>query len=392
MRLPVSYSLRNLSGRPLRSLMTLGGVALVVVACSLLLGLLSSFRRTLTSTGHPLNLVVLRKGSGSDASSMLSLEAYQAIRYLEGIAHDAEDRPLASPELVVQPLMQTREGKQESIVIRGVEPIALGVHNQVRITEGRMLEPSSREIILGRALVGRYAGAVLGGELAFGRGRWKVVGIFDAEGSSFESEVWADVREIANDAMRPVPFSGVRLRATGPEALSRLEEQIDADPRHGMEADRELNYYAEQSKPIDALYALLVGIAMLAGVGAGFGAANTMYSAVQARTGEIGTLRALGFSRGAIIIAFEVEATALAMAGFAFGAVSALVLGAAVGRLAGGIAIGTQASATSVIALRLTAFDLGAVFALALAIGLGGGLGPAWRAARLRPVEALRRQ
>ena len=391
MLLPLSYSLRNLTARPTRSLMTAGVIALVVVACSLFLGLISSLKRTLVSTGDPLNLVVMRKGSDNDGASQLSLAAYQAIRYVDGIARDAEDRPLVSPELVVQPFFRTRDGGRENVLVRGVEPVALAVHTQVRITEGRMFTPSAHEAIVGRGVVGRYAGAALGSDLDFGRGTWRVVGVFDAGGTSFESEVWVDVRELGNDAKRIFPYSGIRLRTTGPAAMAALAQRIDDDPRYAIEAQPETAYYAKLGRSANSLYILVVGIAVLSGIGAGFGASNTMYAAVQARTGEIGTLRALGFSRAAILTAFQVEAVALSVTGFVLGAVAALGLSEAIHHLLGGIAFGAATFTTNVITLRVGTGDLAASLGLTALIGLGGGFGPAWRAARLRPIEALRK-
>ncbi len=390
MPLPISYSVRNLRARPGRSLMTAGIIALVVVACSLFLGLISSLKRTLVSTGNPMNLIIMRKGSDNDGSSQMSLEAYQAIRFFDGIARDAQDRPLVSPELVVQPFFHTRSGGRENVLVRGVEPIALAVHDQVRITDGRMFTPSAHEAVVGRGVLGRYAGAELGSDLEFRRATWKVVGIFDAGGSSFESEVWVDVRELANDAKRIFPYSGIRLRVASPGDLEPVERRIDDDPRYALDAQRETEYYAKQSESANSLYILVIGIAVLAGIGAGFGAANTMYAAVQARTAEIGTLRALGFSRASILSAFEIEALALSGIGFLIGAACAIALAALIGRLLGGVAFGAATFTTNVITLRVSTTDLGTALALSLAIGICGGLGPAWRAARLRPIEALR--
>ena len=391
MPLPLSYSVRNLRARPGRSVMTASVVALVVVASSLFLGLISSLKRTIVSTGNPLNLVVMRKGADNDGSSQVSLEAYQAIRFFDGIARDAQDRPLASPELVVQPFLRTKDGGRENVLVRGVEPVALAVHDQVRVTEGRMFTPSAHEAVVGRGVLGRYAGATLGSDLQMGRGTWKVVGIFDADGSSFESEVWVDVRELGNDAKRFFPYSGVRLRVASAADLEPLMRRIDDDPRYALAAQRETDYYTKQSESANSLYILVVGIAVLAGIGAGFGASNTMYAAVQARTAEIGTLRALGFSRAAILSAFEIEALALSVIGFVIGAGCARGLSALLSVLLGGVAFGSATFTTNVVTLRVGSSDLTGALLLAGAIGIFSGLGPAWRAARMRPIEALRR-
>jgi ABC-type lipoprotein release transport system permease subunit len=371
--------------------MSVGVIALVVVACSLLLGLISSLKRTLVSTGDPMTVVVLRKGSGNDGSSQISLDAYRDVRFFDGIARNAEDLPLVSPELVVQPFARTVEGGRENVLVRGVEPIALEVHRDVRVAEGRMFVPSSGEAIVGKGAAGRYAGARLGDHIEVGHRRWNVVGVFESQGSSFESEIWVDARELAADAKRIFPYSGLRMRVATPAAIEPLIQRIDDDPRHALEAQRETDYYAEQAESANTLYALVLGVALIAGVGACFGAANTMYAAVQARTAEIGTLRALGFSRRTILGAFQMEAVALAVVGFAVGAVLVLALEVVLDRLLGGIAFGAATFTTNVIALRVSAADLALTLVLAIVIGLVGGFGPAWRAARMRPIEALRK-
>jgi ABC-type lipoprotein release transport system permease subunit len=387
--LPLRYSLGNLAARRTRTVLTAGVVALVVLAATLLLALASSLRRTLVSTGSPRNLVVLRKGSTNDGSSALPLEAWQTVRFFGGIARGADGEPLVSPELVVQPFFRTQDGGRENVLVRGVEPVALAVHDDVRLVEGRMFRPSTGEAIVGRGVAGRYAGAAVGSSLEFGRGRWQVVGVFESGGSSFESEVWVDVRELANDARRPFPYSGLRLRVAPDADLEALARRIDDDPRFALEAKRESEYYAEQARSARTLYVLVVGIALLAGVGATFGATNTLYASVAARRAEIGTLRALGFSQGAILAAFLLESLGIAALGLAAGGTLAFLLALAVSRAMGGIAFASVTFTTSVIELRVGPGDLAWAGALALAIGLVGGLAPASRAARLRPVEAL---
>ena len=391
MSLPIAYSIRNVGARLRRTSLTIAVIALAVIASAVFLALISSLQRTLVSTGSADNLVVLRKGSDNDGSSMLTLEAYQAIRFFDGIARDVEGQPLASPEMVVQPTVWTVNGTRENVLARGVEPMAFAVHDQVRIVQGRMFRPSSGEVVLGIGTVGRYRGARLGEEMPFGRRRWRVVGIMEAAGSSFESEVWVDARELANDANRPFPYSGVRLRLAPGADRDALIARIEDDPRYALEAKPEIDYYADQAKSSRSLYFLLVVLAVPVGIAAGLGAANTMFAAVQARTVEIGTLRALGFSRATILRAFLLESFGVAMVGFLVGAVGTVVLAALIGRLLGGIGFAAQTFTTNVVALRVGAGDLAAAFLFAATIGLLGGLLPAWRAARLRPVEALRK-
>ncbi len=391
MPLPLAYSTRNLFARRGRTLATVAVIALVVLATTLFWSLVGSLQRTLVATGHERNLVVMRKGADNDGSSQLTLEAFQAIRYFEGIARDEADQPLASPELVVQPFLRRRDGGRENVLVRGIEAVALRVHDDVRIASGRMLQPSQGEAILGRGVVQRYAGTEVGSELSFGRRDWKVVGVFDAGGSSFESEIWVDVRELANDSKRVMPFSGVRLRVAPGTDMDALARRIGDDPRYALEATREVAYYEKQAESANTLYVIVVGLALLAGIGAVFGATNTMYAAVQARTAEIGTLRALGFSRVSIVVAFVLESLLLAALGFAVGAAASVASGVALSAALGGIGFGSATFSTNVITLRVTAGDLVMPLVLALVIGGFGGLAPALRAARLRPIDALRR-
>jgi len=390
MALPLRYSLGHLWQRRLRTGFTVGVVAGVVLATSLFTGLVSSLRRTVASTGRPDNLIVLRKGATNDGSSLVSLEAYQNIRHLPGIARSSDGRPLVSPELVVQPFFRTSDGGRENVLVRGVTPVALEVHDRVKIAAGRMFQTSHGEAIVGRRVAGRYVGDTLGSELHFGRSVWKVVGLFESGGSSFESEVWVDVRELANDTRRTPPFSGLRVRAAPGADLEALARRIGADPRYALEASPEVDYYAKQAESAKTFYGIALGLAVLAGVGAAFGAANTMYASVQARTREIGTLRALGFSRRSILAAVLLESLAIGAIGFALGGALAMLAAVLITHALGGVAFGAATFSTNVVALRVGAFDLAVGALLATAIALAGGLFPAARAARLKPAEALR--
>jgi putative ABC transport system permease protein len=388
--LPLRYPLRSLWVRRARAALTVGVIALVVLALALLSGLVSSLKRSLESAGSARNLIVLRKGASSDGASALPLEVYQALRFFDGVARGADGEPLVSPELVVQPFATTRKGGRESAPVRGVEAAAFALREEVRIRAGRRLRPSSGEAIVGRSAAARYAGAELGGELALGNSRWRVVGVFEAGGSALDGEIWVDARQLANDAKRPSPYSSLRVRVADDADGTALRRRIEDDPRFTLAASVESEYYAKQAASADALYWVVGGLAALAGLGAAFGATNTLHAAVRARTREIGTLRALGFSRAAIAASFLFEAALIALAGFALGGGLAS-LGAAVISAAVGDVSMFAADGTALVALHVGARDLAAALALALAIGLGGALAPALRAARLRPIEALRK-
>ena len=391
MALPLSYSVRSLFARKTRTALTVGVIALVVIAVSLFLGLASSLRRTLVSTGHERNLMVMRKGSDNDGSSQLTLQSLQDIRFFEGIARTPAGEPLLSPELVMQPFFRNKTGARENVLVRGVELTALAVHDEVKVVEGRMFVPSSGEAIVGRGVAGRYQGAQLGEQLEFGRGRWTVVGVFESAGSSFESEVWVDARQLANDAKRAMPYSSFRMRVADGADMDALARRIDADPRHALEAKSEVAYYAEQGESAQMIYVLVSAVALLAGIGAVLGATNTLYAAVQSRIAEIGTLRALGFSRASILGSFLVESLLTSLLGFAIGAGLSVVLALAVSNALGGIGFGAATFTTNVVQLRVGPADLVVALTMSLAIGVLGGFFPALRAANLRPIEALRK-
>jgi putative ABC transport system permease protein len=388
--LPLRYSVRSFWERRSRSALTIAVIALVVLALGLLSGLVSSLKASLAGAGSAKNLIVLRKGASSDGASSLPLAAYQAVRFFDGIARGADGEPLVSPEFLVQPFSLTRTGERDSVSVRGVESAAFEVHEELRIAQGRALRPSSGEAIVGRAASGRYLGAEPGGRMALGNSIWTVVGVFEAGGSALESEVWVDAHELANDVKRPSPYSSLRLRIAEGTDVGALIRRIDGDPRFALAASVESEYYAKQAASADALYLVVGGLALLAGIGAAFGATNTLYATVQARTREIGTLRALGFSRAAIASSFLLESLLIAVSGFAVGALLAWLAARLVSAAIGDVSV-FATSGVSLVSLRIGLVDLAFALGLALAVGVGGALLPALRAARLRPVEALRK-
>jgi putative ABC transport system permease protein len=385
---PLSYNVRNLLVRRWTSAFTAGGIALVVAATMLLAALVSGLKQILVSAGQPDNLVVMRKGSTSDGSSQVPRDAAQTIRSLTGIARDGDGTPLASPELVNQPFMRNREGGRENVLVRGVEPIAFRVHRAVRMVAGRPFTPNLGEVVVGSDAARRY-GVGIGDHIELGRRHWSVVGVFDSGGTALDSEIWADVSDVQDDTRRE-GYSGVRVTVAPGGDMRDLKDRIESDGRFTLEAKPEVTYYAEQAETANALYVLVLTLAIVMGAGATFGALNTMYAAVANRTPEIGTLRALGFGRGAILVSFLAESLMLALAGLIAGFVLAGVAMFAINTLLSGVAFSmmTFTVATVLLAPTVGGALLGVGFAAA--IGLLGGLGPAWRAAHLPVVDALR--
>ena len=390
MAIPLAYNVRNLLVRRWTSAFSAGGIALVVAATVLLAALVGGLQRMLVATGEPDNLIVLRKGANSDGASQIPRDAARALRAMTGVARGPAGEILASPELVNQPFIVTRDGGRENVLVRGVEPVAFQVHRSVRLTSGRPFQSKLGEVVIGAGVAARYAGARLGSEIQFGRRRWRVVGIFDSGGTAFDSEIWADVTDVQDDTRRD-GYSGVRLRVAPGSDVQALVRRIEADGRFTLEARPEVAYYREQAETAGALYVLVLTLSVIMATGAVFGALNTMYAAVASRTPEIGTLRALGFSRATILVSFLAESLLLAAGGLVFGALLATLGVFAVNTLLSGVQFSMMSFTVATVLLHITPSGLLLGAALALAIGVFGGLAPAWRAAHLRVVDALHR-
>ena len=390
MAVPFSYSARNLLVRRWTSVFTAAGVALVVAVTMLLAALVGGLKHMLIATGEPDNLIVMRKGSTSDGSSFLPRDVAPIVRTLGGVARRPDGQPLASAEIINQPFLRTREGGRENVLVRGVEPVALDVHRGVRVVAGRLFRPNLGEVVVGSGVAARYAGVRLGSQVDFGRRRWTVVGIFDSGGTAFDSEIWADVRDVQDDTRRP-GYSAVRLTLAPGSDRQALMRRVESDGRFTLEAKPEADYYREQADTANGLYVLVLTLAVVMGTGATFGAANTMYAAVAARTAEIGTLRALGFGRAAIVAAFLAESLLLALAGFVLGVLLGGLAIVAVNTLLSGVAFSMMTFSVATVLLHPSLGGVLLALGFALGIGVLGGLPPAWRAARLRVVDALHR-
>src|SRR5580704_5260542 len=307
MAIPLKYNFRSLLVRRVSTLMTGGGIALVVAVFVVVMAMVAGLASSITEAGSPDNLIVLRKGATTETYSNITLDQFDTLKFLPGVKHDADGQPYASPELPVQVLMESEQGGRDNIVIRGVLPVAQKLHDKLHLIAGRMFNPSVREVIVGKGLHGRYKNCSVGSTLHFGRGDWKVVGMFDADGSSFESEVWADIHDVQADSQRGAYYAIARLKLAPGADDHALITRIADDPRINLQAEPETQYYKEQSVVANQLRVLGMIVAVIMGVGAIFAAMNTMYASVSSRTSEIGTLRALGFTPRAVLGSFLLE-------------------------------------------------------------------------------------
>ena len=328
MAIPLTYNLRSLRVRWASTVVAVLGIAGTVGVFVAMLSLAKGFKSTLVSSGSPRNAIVRRAGSTSEMDGAVNVDHVKIIEDAPGVERGASG-PLASPETVVIaafPLKAT--GTDANVQVRGVSPKALQVRDNVKIAAGRMFHPGLNELIVGRYVAGTYAGLELGNTVKFGGGTWSVVGVFDAGGSAFDSEVWCDANVVKDVYKRPPNvFSSVTVRLTSADALQRFKDALTSDPRLTVQVDREIEYYDKQSRAITSLILVLgtmVGFVM--GIGAVFGALNTMYSAVAERTREIATMRALGFGAGSVVSSFVFEALCIALVGGVLGCLAILPL------------------------------------------------------------------
>ncbi len=387
MAIPVIYNVRSVLKRWSSAVVAVLGVAGTVGVFVAMLALAQGFRATLVASGSPGNAIVLRAGADSEMVSAISLEELRTIGDAAGVARD--DRgPLASGEVVVIaafPLART--GTDANVQVRGVSPRVLDVRTSVRVTAGRFFQPGLAELIIGSNAIKSYQGFVLGGTVRFGGGTWKVVGVFDAGGSAFDSEMWCDANVLNEIYKRPTNiFQSVTVRLESPSALSRFKDALTADPRLSVRVDRETDYYQAQSRTLTDLIRILgFLVALVMGVGAVFAALNTMYSAVAERSREIATLRALGFGGGTVVLSFIVESLFIAFIGGLLGCLAVLPMN--------GFTTGTinwQTFSHLAFAFRITPGLLGLGMAFAVLMGLMGGVPPAVRAVRRPVAVALR--
>ena len=385
MKIPFVYNLRSIAQRPVSTAMTALGVALVVAVFVAMLALANGFRAALVKTGSPSNVIVLRRGADSELSSGISRESARLIATDSRIAVGADGRPLVSPEVFVVINIPRAVGEGvNNVVARGVNNEALAVRT-VQVTAGRMFESGRSEIIIGKKIVPRFAHTAIGDTLRVANRDWVVVGHFAAGGSALESEIWGE-----NEQFMPVfrgeVFQSVIFRLSDPASFDEVKRTLEGDQRLQVQAQRESTFYIGQSTLLTRILTFLaIMITGIMAVGAVFGAVNTMYAAVSSRTPEIAVLLTLGFAPRSVLASFLAESAAIALLGGVIGGLLTLPIN--------GIVTSTtnwNSFSEVAFAFRVTPGLLlnGVIFAVVM--GVVGGFFPAWRAARLQVVQALR--
>jgi putative ABC transport system permease protein len=387
MAIPIVYNLRSVRARWVSAIVAVLGIAGTVGVFVAMLSLAHGFRATLVSSGSADNALIRRAGATGEIDGTVPLEQERVIQDAPGIARDG-DQPLVSPEVVVIaafPMKST--GTDANVQVRGVSEEVLKVRTNVHMKEGRFFQLGLSELIVGRNVASTYAGLNLGDKIRFGGGDWKVVGVFDAGGSAFDSELWCDSRVLSQVYKRPENiFSSITVRLTSASALNTLKDSLTADPRMTVQVDREVAYYEKISRGLTTLITTLGTIvALIMGIGAVFGALNTMYSAVSERSREIATMRAIGFGAGSVVLSFVIEALLISFLGGVLGCLAVLPLN---GFTTG--AMNWQTFSHLAFAFRITPILLGIGILFALFMGLIGGVPPAIRAASRPPAFALR--
>ena len=386
MAIPLKYNLKSLFVRRLSTAVTVITFAVVVGIFLTIMALAEGLRTTLVATGEPLNIMIFQQGNQAEVSSAVPQEAASIISNLSGIMKDDQGQPLVSPEIVLLENLPKRgpEGEVGNVVVRGISPKGFQLRPKARLVGGRMFRPGLREAVVSRAISERFQSTALGDQVNLGKGDWTIVGIFDAQGTAFDSEIWVDVNQAAGDFNRR-SYSIVLLRAADEAALLTLVQQVTSDPRLHMNAMREKSYYDEQTRVIGPIRGIGMFLVFVLGMGAVFAAMNTMYASVANRTKEIATLRVFGFTRWSILISFLTESCLLALIGGALGCLLALPMN--------GVTTGTTNALTySEIAFHfhVSAGLIMSALILSLIMGLCGGLIPARYAARQPIISALR--
>jgi ABC-type antimicrobial peptide transport system permease subunit len=385
-KIPFSYVFRNLWTRKITTLLTAGGMALVVFVFAAVLMLDAGLKQTLVATGSPENAILLRQSAQTEIQSAIYRDQASLIETLPEVARGLNGDPRVSKEtLVLTQIPKRGNDRPQNVVVRGLPPMGLAIRPQVKIVDGRMFRPGTSEIIVGKAISENFVGVGIGERQRFAGREWTVVGTFDAGNSGFDSEMWGDVEQMMQ-AFRRVAYSSMIVRMENPAAFAALKARIGADQRLILDVKQEPVFYEEQSKTLSQFISVLgITLSIIFSIGAMIGAMITMYAAVSSRTSEIGTLRALGFRRSSILAAFLIESILLAIVGG--------VMGLALASFLQAFTITTmnwQSFSQLAFGFHLTGAIIAATMVFAVFMGLVGGFLPSVRAARLEIVDSLR--
>ena len=387
MALPISYNIRNVRVRWQVTLLAISGIALVVAVFAILLSMSAGFQMALRSTGRPDNALIVQRGSASELTSGVRIDDRNTILADDRIARRPDGSPLASWEwVVVMSLPKVDNGGPTNVTLRAVTSQAFEVRGGINVVQGSRFKPGLDEVIVGRKILGRIEGLQVGQRVKYMDKRFTVVGVFESQGGAFESEIWGDFDVMGAMFQRGAGSNSVVVRMKDASQIPALDKWIRAQPQMQLQAVPEPKYYSDQAGPLAAiLKGLAAFVAFVMGVGAVFGAMNTMYAIVASRTREIGTLRALGFSRFSILSSFVMESMVLALLAGALGCLLALPMN--------GFSTGTaqtQSFSEVAFSFRLTPAIIITGMVFAGVMGLVGGLLPALRAARMPITRALR--
>jgi len=385
--IPFVYNVRSVRARWTSAIVAVVGIAGTVGVFVAMLSLARGFKATLVSSGSEDNAIIMRAGATSEMTGGVTIDTVKIIQDKPGIARSA-DGPLVTAEVVlVAPIPLISTGTDANVEVRGVSKNVLEIRKNIKIVEGRMFTPGLSEVVVGKNANASYAGLTLGNTIGLGSMRWKIVGIFDAGGSAFDSDVWGDAHLIGPAFNRPdTYFQSITVHLTSPAALEQLKDAVTTDPRLNVDVTREIDYYSKQSSRLTRLITVLGGlVAAVMAVGAVFGALNTMYSAVSERGREIATMRALGFGGPSVVFSFVIEALLIALVGGVVGCIVVLPLN---GLTTG--AMNLQTFSHVAFAFKITPELLARGIVFALTMGLIGGFLPAVRAASMPVASALR--
>jgi putative ABC transport system permease protein len=387
MAIPVVYNFRSVKARWTSAIVAVLGIAGTVGVFIAMLSLARGFRATLVSSGSYDNALVLRAGSTSEMTGAVPLESSKILQDAPGVARVGGGPLITTEAVLVAPIPMVATGTDANVQVRGVSPNVLAIRNNVKIAEGRMFQPGLSEVIVGKNATKSYKNLGLGDTLSMGDTQWKVVGVFDAGGSAFDSEVWCDAHLLNGAFKRPEDsYQSVTVHLASANSFEQFKDFVTADPRLNVDVTREIDYYSKQSTRMTQLITILGGlVAAVMAIGAIFGALNTMYSAVAERGREIATMRALGFGAAAVVFSFLIEALLISFVGGALGAAAVLPLN---GLTTG--AMNWQTFSHMEFAFKITPILLLSGLIFALIMGVLGGLPPAVRAAQRPVATALR--